>query len=268
MSSKRKRSDAIRADIVAKSTDILSRYCLPSEQSKFNLSQLLFLDKTAIKKISRDIESFIDSIMELADGNMDILDEWNMFDMCPHGLTKNQYCHLGSKKHPIKCLEMIEYDDMKRLIPQMYHILQDYGFFYIYLGVEHMRIEPKENESQQEKKTRLEEEKQDISTLITEKVSELCGDISINDMSFEEKYNAKIRCLRTMERRLQYILFLREFNVICCLRKKEEDDAHLSFNQVLDASCVAIHSGKRTAKRKFETAKKAAKMERVRNQLN
>ena len=123
MSLKRTRGDIIRQDIIDKSKDILTRYCIPSPQSTYNLSQLMFLDKTPIKSISNDIESFVDSILELSDSTLGILDEWDMKNMCPHGLTKNQYCHLGSKKNPIKCVEMIDFDDTKRLIPQMLSLI-------------------------------------------------------------------------------------------------------------------------------------------------
>ena len=135
MSLKRQRADSIRDDIVRKSKDIVDNYCIPGPKSRYNLSQLMFLDKNAIKKISKDIESFVDSVLELSDREVGILDDWKMDQLCPSELTKNQYCHMGSKKNPTRCEEMIGFDEPKRLFPQMYHILQDYGFFYIYLGV-------------------------------------------------------------------------------------------------------------------------------------
>ena len=131
-----------------------------------------------------------------------------------------------------------------------------------------MRIEPKINESDEERETRIQDEKDDISHMTTQKVTELCCSVSIDDENFQHKYDSKLRCLKTMEKRLQYILFLREFNVICCLRKSDEDERHLSFNQVLNSVCKAITIGRRNAKKEYETAKKAAKLRRINNQLS
>ena len=122
-------------------------------------------------------------------------------------------------------------------------------------------------ETEKEKEQRLQDEKDDITVLINRNVDQLCAD-SLTTLDFQDEHKKRIRCLEIMERRLHYILFLREFNVICCLREKKEDEGHLSFNEILEASCRGIQAGKRVEKRLYETAKKAAKMERVRNQLN
>ena len=150
-------------------------------------------DKDYIEMLSEKFEIYIDKLSEYA----------NKIKNCPSDSEK--YC-----KNDDKCRYIPGYSNnepKKRFSPQLYHILQDYGFFWNYLGIDTIT------------------EKKSIQYLQIRYTVEI--GIMIGKMLC---HTDKIVKLRFLEKKLIRIQFLRLFNVQCCLNMKE----HKSFGTLLD----------------------------------
>lgn len=159
-------------------------------------------DEDYINMLSRRLEIYIDKLGDhvLVNGSYTLV--------CPYDSYK--YCKDNKKCIPIP--GYYEKEKMKYFSPQLYHILQDYGFFWNYLGIDTIK------------------EKLPVKTLelqYTAKISYHLG------ARAEQIGSNRISILRDMERRLIRVQFMRSFNVQCCV-KKEEDQAHITFGKVLD----------------------------------
>ena len=161
-------------------------------------------DKDYIEMLSEKFEIYIDKLSEYAIYKYE--DIPNKIKNCPSDSEK--YC-----KNDDKCRYIPGYSNnepKKRFSPQLYHILQDYGFFWNYLGIDTIT------------------EKKSIQYLQIRYTVEI--GIMIGKMLC---HTDKIVKLRFLEKKLIRIQFLRLFNVQCCLNMKE-DDGHKSFGTLLD----------------------------------
>lgn len=160
-------------------------------------------DKDYINMLSRRFEIYIDKLGDhvLVNGVDTIV--------CPSDSYK--YCRDNKKCMPIP--GYYENERTKYFSPQLYHILQDYGFFWNYLGIDTIK------------------EQLPVKTLESQYTAKISYHLGARA---EQIGSDRISILRDMERRLLRVQLMRSFNVQCCV-KKEEDQAHIIFGNVLDS---------------------------------
>ena len=173
-------------------------------------------DTSYIKSISSEIEQYIDLLANEI-GNTDITTNFKIKG-CPEG-KKKQCDMLGIGKESCMIIPgyyKTEKISNKQFIPQLYHVLQDYGFFFEYLQF----------------------------PAIIDTIPRLsCGDIS-RDWAYrlgsitgvEEHQNGivgKKQLLKKMMLRIRRVQFLREFDVVCCLAGTTDKDHEYFSEHVL-----------------------------------
>lgn len=163
--------------------------------------KLQLRDNDYIDMLSRRLEAYIDKLSQHV-----IQNGTNIH--CPS--DSHKYCEDNSKCVPIP--GYYERERMKYFSPQLYHILQDYGFFWYFLGVDTIK---------EQLPIRVLEDQYKVKIAL-ELGKKLRG--SVHD---------KLKILRDMEKRLLRIQFLRSFNVQCCIQK-EQDRSHIRFGNILE----------------------------------
>lgn len=106
----------------------------------------------------------------------------------------------------------------KGFIPQMYKILQDYGFFYFYFGIDTI--------SQKLPNCKIIEKIEELSPI----------DLALR---FGASLDKNVVVMDKAILRLNRVIFLRDFNVQCCLETLP-DSNHIAFNKVLEDIASAI----------------------------
>lgn len=225
--------DRLYAIVLQKSNKLLIDYCTFNGHSDINMDYLKRLSKKKIKNMSTDIEDFITSILELAEQN---IENFDFVTFCPPTDEPKPYCHMQSDKRtrrghqkPLRCVIPFHFNSNdqwpKGFIPQIYHILQDYGLFYIYLGVEPRSMS-------------LIDLKSEILYNITVSTERI---LSTNP---HDTYNSRISFLDKLSLRLQYVKFLRTFYLKCC-SYAEEDSGKRMFRETLEGFESAINRNRR-----------------------
>lgn len=177
---------------------LVENYCVMSDRSQDNFADMKNLKKRNLKKVASLIEIFIDNLLKMAE-----------MDFCPM-----PFCHMEKEEEVngrngrkrkyttgLKCETPFHFkgDDQwpKRFIPQMYHILQDYGLFFVYLD-----IPPKYRFS----KT--------LSILIPTVISQKRTEIT--QATLIETHLSRVEFLKKLQLRLQKVMFLRSLYANCC----------------------------------------------------
>lgn len=170
-----------------------------------------------IEELSDEIDEYVD---ELVRTNYSTFIDLLGFDIpeITRGITctstmKNQCKLEGDMINEKGCIRLPGYyknEKSKQFIPQLYHILQDYGFFYHYL--EFPMMDKKLTNTQ-------------ILSRWSFKLGKIVGRVGAPQDQF--------RFITIMLLRLRRVQFLRSFDVKCCLQKPPDDD-HLTFNGVLE----------------------------------
>lgn len=179
-------------------------------------------DPEFIDDLTKSIEVFIDQlVMVMYDTDRT---NWTDIPLIQQVDCANlvHHCH----KDTMKCPRSIpgyyatskkqHGDPRKAFIPQMYKILQDYGFFHRYLGYNMIDayVTIKDLNST------------DWALQIGVKIGE------INDENQEIRVRKRIQHINDMKTRIRRVQFLRAFDVRCCL-EKEPDSGHKQFDSVL-----------------------------------
>ena len=169
-----------------------------------------------IERLSDEIDDYIDSLVQTNYEKKTDLLQLGMLeikrDLVCTDLMKKQ-CDLESNmlndKGCVRLPGYYEKEDPKQFIPQLYHILQDYGFFYHYLEFPMM------------------DEKLSNSRILARWALNL-GKILGRLNSSTNQY----RFITVMLLRLRRVQFMRAFDVKCCLGSVS-DEGHMGFNGVL-----------------------------------
>lgn len=170
-----------------------------------------------IEELSNEIDEYIDTLVR-ANYNQSIdlmqFDKLEIIrDLVCSPLMKKQCDHGSDVDNGKGCVLIPGYYEQggpKQFIPQLYHILQDYGFFLHYLEFPMM------------------DEKLSI-TKVSSRWSLRLGRILGGINSKHQEYSFITKMLL----RLRRVQFMRAFDVKCCL-DTISDDNHKSFNDVLD----------------------------------
>ena len=169
-----------------------------------------------IEELTREIDDYVDTLVKTNYNQIIDLLEFDMGeigrDIVCTPLMKQQCDHESNMLNDRGCIRIPGYyeaENPKQFIPQLYHILQDYRFFYEYLQFPIM--DQKFTITQVSFKWGL-------------KLGELLGSLS----STHRKYSY----LTIMLLRLRHVQFLRAFDVKCCIRV-ESDEGHESFDNLL-----------------------------------
>jgi len=181
-------------------------------------------DSTFIDDLTLSIETFIDQIsMMMFDtsttnwGNLPVINPSNCTNFTHH-------CH----KETMKCPRSIP----GYFIPQMYKILQDYGFFHQYLGYNMIDAYIPVSQLNQI----------DWGVEIGYKLGTIPGENPADKQTKEMEHlrNMKLRIRRVqfmrsfdvMKLRIRRVQFMRSFDVTCCLQKTADYD-HIKFDNIL-----------------------------------
>ena len=186
---------------VDNSMKILNDACI-----KFSVSSIN--DNTERKKLTNKIEGFVDWIANQYVNNGSWLDENNQLifheDLCINRKT-SLLCKKG-----VSCKLLPDHTVEKSFIPQLYHLLQDYDLFSIYMGI-------------------INNDEQDDINILQERVEDWAVDIGVK--LGERNASERVNYAETILIKVKRIQFLREFDERCC-RNKESN--HEKMNSVLD----------------------------------
>lgn len=186
-------------------------------------------DGEFIDSLTLSIEAFVDQLsMTMYDIDASDWDDLPVIN--PSDCTKLiHHCH----KDTMKCARSLpgyyatsnkqHGDPRKAFIPQMYKVLQDYGFFHRYLGYN------------------LIDKYIPVGDLTNVqwgiKIGYKLG--TIPGIDVEDKKRNEIDHLNNMKTRIRRVQFLRAFDVRCCL-KKDPDSGHEKFDDILEIIYSAL----------------------------
>ena len=187
-----------------------------------------------IESLSNEIDAYIDSLVQTnykekgtdyKEKGTDLL-EFSMSEierdiMCTE--TMNNQCNLEKNINMINdkaCVRLPGYyDKSKQFIPQLYHILQDYGFFYHYLKFPMMDEKLSNNQ---------------ILARWSLKLGEILGSKSLI---------GKQKLITVMLLRLRRVQFMRSLDIKCCLKYAAGNISdHVDFDVVLETVYDALLS--------------------------
>ena len=208
---------------------LVNDYCVLSGGSEPNFLGMRNLNKKKLKKAVSLIEKFADNLLVMAEMDTDNFD-FQFF--CPKEEPMS-FCHMEKEEEVsgingrkrkyttgLKCETPFHFkgDDQwpKRFIPQMYHILQDYGLFFVYLD-----IPPKYRSNS------------NLSHIITAVITEKrMGIIQETPM---DTHLSRVEFLDKLQVRLQKVKFLRDLYINCCSTNTsaEASSGKDGFNEVL-----------------------------------
>lgn len=186
-------------------------------------------DDEFIDSLTLSIEALVDQLSMIM-YDIDSSNWSNIPIIDPNNCTKlRHHCHKDTRK----CARSLpgyytkskkqHGDPRKAFIPQMYKVLQDYGFFHRYLGYNMI------------------DEYVPFSTLDGIKWGIKIGYKlgTIPGVDREDKKKKEIEYLKTMRTRIRRVQFLRAFDVRCCL-EKEGDASHKKFDSILEKIYIAL----------------------------
>lgn len=173
--------------------------CLQSEEFQQKMGKK---DPEYIKLLSERIDAFTNKLV--CDATSGRFSSWLIDFAFQCKQLKDTHCHTGNKCQVLPGW----YKDKKAFLPHLYHILQDYGFFWDYIGFNNIDI------------------KNDLFSLGSEWQEKLTE--KQEGMTVQEK---KTHLSKLMVR-VKRVKFLREFDVKCCLQKGQ-DSNHELFDNVL-----------------------------------
>jgi len=211
-----KRQRINRSDTLASKKKKLFRKVCSGRDENFKI-EMTKKNPLYIEDLSDEIDEYVD---ELVMTNYSTFIDLLGFDVselrrditCTY-IMKNQCKLEGDKNNEEGCTRIpgyYEHENVKKFIPQLYHILQDYGFFYHYLEFPMMDKKLKQWE-------------------ILSRWSFKLGRIVQKRGTPQNKY----RFITIILLRLRRVQFLRAFDVKCCLEKIPDED-HLTFDKVLE----------------------------------
>ena len=187
-------------------------------------------DGEFIDSLTLSIETFVNYLsMIMYDINDSDWDDLPVIN--PNDCTKlSHHCHKDTMRcarslpgYYAKSNKQQHGDPRKAFIPQMYKVLQDYGFFHRYLGYNmidsYVPIGELEN----------------VNWGI--KIGYKLGTIPGTDP--EDKKRNEIEHLNKMKTRIRRVQFLRAFDVRCCL-EKDPDSGHRRFDGTLEIIYAAL----------------------------
>ena len=166
-------------------------------------------DETTRRKLTKKIENFVDWMASQHVPNGFWTGKQNPFKFHESLCTKRQTGSLCNKG--TKCKKLPDHDIQKSFIPQLYHLLQDYGFFLLYMNI-----------------VNNDEKDKDMKKL-RKNVTDWCVDIAEGLAKY--KRDERIRRYKEMLTKIRRVQFLRTFDAICC-RNKERN--HKSMDEFLD----------------------------------
>lgn len=155
------------------------------------------------RKITKKIENFVDWMAEQHVPKGFWIGKENPFVFHESLCTNRKTGHLCTRD--VKCALLPDHDVQKSFIPQLYHLLQDYGLF-----LEYMEI------------MNNDEKDEDMSILIP-----LVDDwlIDAGETFAQYRPREKIYRYKEMLKNIRRVEFLRSFNSICCKDKKNKHEA-------------------------------------------
>jgi hypothetical protein len=212
-----KRQRINRSDTLSSKKKKLFRKVCSGRDENFKI-EMTKKNPLYIEDLSDEIDEYVD---ELVMTNYSTFIDLLGFDVSElrsditcTSIMKNQCKLEGDKNNEEGCTRIpgyYEHENAKKFIPQLYHILQDYGFFYHYLKLPMM------------------DKKLTINQLNNFKWGVRLGRILGGLGSPNDEY----RFITIMLLRLRRVQFLRSFDVKCCLQKPPDSD-HLTFDGVLE----------------------------------
>ena len=174
-------------------TKLYNKICTGEGPNIFYLSMKSH-DEIYIKSLTSEIEEYIDLLSQ----TMNVVDNEKLCRKIP-GFRTNE--------------------NKRGLIPQVYHILQDYGFFAGYIGID------------------------TISTkLPIEELLDWLLDFGIEIGENKVRYGKHqvIMFMDTMMLRMRRVQFLRSFETHCCLGLENADNNHIPMDKALERIYQAI----------------------------
>ena len=91
---KRQATRQYRKNVMDSASILVRDYCIESRLSENNFENIKNLNKKTIKKISRQIETFIDNILKMAEMELETFD-FKLF--CP-GEEPREFCHMEKEE--------------------------------------------------------------------------------------------------------------------------------------------------------------------------
>lgn len=255
--------------IITKGTNLYTRFCnVPVSSSDSGEFYLLNNNDLAIQKNAiSDINSFIDDILLASDQRLLLYNLSSRTgptysdNICviPQNPLCKKFKRVPGNRNRVRntcsVLSIIPGTTLKTFIPQLYHILQDHGFFHMLLGITPTNQVIPQNETSAAREIRLSNAKQDIHNTIIEKIQTLKLIASMSGASPQHVYKASLNYIEEMRKMLNRVHFLRQLDTVCCSRSNSTPhQGHVDFE---------IHLGDL-----FETIRDIEFSERRRNSGN
>ena len=188
---------------------IFDKICKEGGLDEFQIS-MKDRDEEYIKFLIIEIEEYID----LLSLSMNIVDNtWSSNHIYRQDICSEHIDHCHNETRCRKISGFRTEENPRGFIPQTYHILQDYGFFSSYLGID--------NISSKMPLSELEDWYVDFGT-----------EIGMNLYKYGKK--PVIMFLDMMMGRLRRVQFLRSFETHCCNGLERADDSHLPIDKALE----------------------------------
>lgn len=258
---------SVTPSIVTKANDLYIRYCKPVEDSKAEGGRYHLLnqfDSGAEREAYDLIKSFVDEILEVTESE---IIGYNLKDrtgpvytdaICPPGdnelICRKFTGDTDRRGRPVKDLcepLLVNGDRLKTFIPQVYHILQDHGFFHGLLGLRPSPLVRIEGESRESRLERISDKKIDDIEAMTEHVVKKELNEKMLGKSIQHVYRARLNYIKQMNHLLNMVHFLRAFDTKCCSDRLTADSGHNEFDIFLGDIFENIRRLERTTHRFF-----------------
>ena len=188
-------------------------------------SSMMSHDERYIKSLTSEIEEYIDLLSQ----TMNVVDNtWDQSHMGRQGSCAKYIDHCFSDKLCRKIPGFRTDENKRGFIPQMYHILQDYGFFAGYIGIDNIS-------------TKL------PIVELEDWYVEFGIEIGINYKEYGKR--PVIVFMDMMMLRMRRVQFMRSFETHCCLGLENADNNHIPMDEALER----IYQTILRVKNRFET---------------
>lgn len=213
-------NDPPEVDLEKMKNNLFNKICAGYGLDTFHLS-MKEKDEKYIESLTKEIEEYIDLLTTSMGVNENTWDGSHIQRQNVCGEYAD-HCFNGTTCRKIPAFRPDEKG--RGFIPQMYHILQDYGFFLQYIGLDNISS------------------KLPISELIDWFIH-FGRVIGQNEMIYGKR--AVLIFMDIMMIRVRRVQFLRSFETYCCLALERPDDSHVPIDDALEKIYNAIRRTKK-----------------------
>lgn len=232
--------------IVTKANELYTRYCKPVAESRADgglYHRLNRFDPVMEQEAYDLIKSFVDEILEVTETEIIGYDLTKRTGpiytdaICPPGdsglICRKFTGDIDSRCRPVKNLcepLLVNGNRLKTFVPQIYHVLQDHGFFHRLMGLRPSPLVRIEGESRESRLSRINDKKMDdLSDMIEHVLKKKLAE-QMFGRSPQHVHRATLKYIKQMESVLDMVHFLRAFDTKCCSDRLTTDSGHSEFD--------------------------------------